>query len=61
MTTTPPLPSSSPPVGTEEVPDTDPAPVVVDVPRVPSLPWTEETPTAVERPHPHEHRSETTA
>jgi hypothetical protein len=35
----------------EEIPDTDPAPMVL--PRAVSLPdWPEETPTAVQCPHP---------
>jgi hypothetical protein len=36
----------------DEIPDTEPAPVVLEVPRVPSLPWGEEQVTAVECPHP---------
>lgn len=46
MTTTTPPPD-------DEVPDTEPAPVVIDAARVPSLPWAEEVPTAVQCPHPH--------
>ncbi len=36
----------------EEIPDTDPAPMVLRLP-APSMPaWPEETPTAVQCPHP---------
>lgn len=38
---------------TEPAPDTDEAPAVIDAARVPSLPWAEEVPTAVQCPHPH--------
>ena len=39
------------PDDTDEIPDTDPAPPVVPVERVPSLPWAEEVPTGVQCPH----------
>ena len=48
MTTTPP-----PPVDTDKIPDTERAPKIVDAARVPSLPWAEEVPTAIQCPHPH--------
>ena len=43
-----------PPLDEDEVPDTEPAPMVVDVSRVPSLIFDEdEKVTAVRVPHPH--------
>lgn len=52
-------PTIPPPADTEEIPPTDPAPPVLEIPRVPSMPWAEEAATAVECPHPHPHQSET--
>lgn len=52
-------PTIPPPADTEEIPPTDPAPPVLEIPRVPSMPdWPGEAVTAVECPHPHPHQSE---